>query len=209
MKMAMRWVILGLLFLSAVAIAASFKSPDPVISVLTACLVIVGALQWWLIESQDKHFTNSERAWLLADLGWYQKSLNLVNCTSSLNGPVRETTQANISLNCRNEGKSPAWIDKVSARMQMVSEVRLPSVAEGTLTHHGTMEPLGANQHGSYHLKLNCDGHRGQHDYLSVFVVVDYHDIFGIARKTTVGYCVNPAGGLRHLLEFPKLNQNT
>jgi hypothetical protein len=210
MKTAMRFLVLALLFLAALILWQSHKTADPPMTLLTGCLVIVGLLQWMLIDSQDEHFTNSERAWVLADLAWDLGQGHVINSDTEANGLVTQTTYIHIKLNCRNEGKSPAWIDKISARMGLVADVKLsPTIAEATLIEFGTMEPLGANKEGSHILEIDCDGRADQHNHLIVYVVVDYHDIFEIARQTTVGYSVSPGNYLRRLREFPKLNQNS
>jgi hypothetical protein len=209
-RWAMRWVALGLIGLCGVMVgAALLKSLDPM-TVLTACLVVVGAIQWMLIDGQDEHFTNSERAWVLADLAWDLGQGHVINSDMEVNGLVTQKAYIHIKLNCRNEGKSPAWIDKISAQMGLVADVKLsPTIAKATLIEFGTMEPLGPNKEGSHILEIDCDGRADQNNYLIIYVVVDYHDIFEIARQTTVVYSISPGNHLRRLREFPKLNQNS
>jgi hypothetical protein len=205
----MRWVALGLIGLGAIIVcSAPFIGLDPMI-VLTACLVVLGAIQWMLVDGQDEHFTNSERAWVLVDLRWDSGHADIINSDTQV-PLVTQTTWVHLRLTCRNEGRSPAWIDKVSTQMAVVSEVGLSrTVTKAKLKHCDAMEALGANKEGSQILELDCDGHMGQTNFLSVYVVVDYHDIFEIKRQTTVGYSINHLRCLRRLVEFPELNQNS
>ena len=56
----------------------------------------------------------------MAELGLYEgTSLPLAEGTTEIQalGSV-ETTMANVKLTCKNEGKSPAWIDSVYAQGQ-------------------------------------------------------------------------------------------
>lgn len=39
---------------------------DVLLAAFTGLLVVVGIFQWLLIRRQDKHFRNSERAWIIA-----------------------------------------------------------------------------------------------------------------------------------------------
>jgi len=209
-RWALRWVALSLVSIGGLIVCTALFHPlDPMI-VPTACLVVVGAIQWMLVDGQDEHFTNSERAWVLAELRWESGHGEIINSDAQVNGLVTRTTWVHLRLTCRNEGRSPARIDKVSARMEMVPEARLsPTITKAKLKNCDAMEALGANKDGSQILELDCDSQTERANFLSVYVVVDYHDIFDIKRQTTVGYSINHLGHLRRLVEFPKLNQNS
>jgi hypothetical protein len=62
---------------------------------------------------------NAERAWVFAELGWYDRGANIVE--NAVRG--RESTSAFVRLTCRNEGKTPAWIDHVYSHVDIVSAV--------------------------------------------------------------------------------------
>lgn len=126
---------------------------------------------------------NAERAWILAQL---ESDTNLPGPICLTNHPP-ETT-AVLKLICRNEGKSPAWIDNVYGRMDVVSsrtEIR-DNYERHDCEDFGSMEPIGAAGVGSRSLELNAVGMVGEGSFLSTFVIVDYHDIFGKSRTTTL-----------------------
>src|SRR5580704_6291495 len=61
---------------------------------------------------------NAERAWLLGSLGGDTTgSTHVVQHTSTTQDGISESTDAQIMLTCKNEGRTPAWIDKIYAHM--------------------------------------------------------------------------------------------
>ena len=90
--------------------------------VFTGLLVVVGFLQWWLIRRQDKHFRISERAWILADLSWYPGQLNVCLGTTQRGELIEEHTDVSVKLTCKNEGRSPAWVDEVHGCVEIVTK---------------------------------------------------------------------------------------
>jgi hypothetical protein len=61
---------------------------------------------------------NSERAWLLAHLEWIGEPASPVMVTNTGNYWVSNVA---LKLVCQNQGKSPAWIDCIHARLSIVS----------------------------------------------------------------------------------------
>jgi len=146
---------------------------------------------------------NSERAWILAGLGWFDGSAS----------PVGEDelgcTTANIKLTCKNEGRSPAWIDHVYARIDIASSHSdIKEYSKHECGNFGLMEPVGAGMEKGRCLDLHCDGHIKGEEFLSVYVVIEYHDIFGKERKTTIGYSIS-ASNLYRQNGSPNRNLNT
>lgn len=189
---------------------------------LTLLLVVVGFLQivvlflqWWLILRQDEHFRNSERAWIMAKLGWWHDEshgLHIILGTGSGPGGQSEETRVVLKLTCKNDGRSPAWIDHVYGQIGIVSggsslrHAKVPAKAK--LNDYGPMDPLGAGQEASISLELYCDGHATDDKILSAYVLVEYRDIFGINRETRIGYSID-RGGVYQQRALPQRNKNT
>jgi hypothetical protein len=101
---------------------------------------------------------NAERAWVLAELGWYEGArLGITDHTSG----ERTWTEANLKLTCKNEGRSPAWIDEVYTCVEMFSNatvLRKPEV--GLCQTSGPLGPIGPGKEVSHCLQLACGGRR-------------------------------------------------
>ena len=157
--------------------------------------------------------TNSERAWVLADLGWYEKGSHIIEGTSRSRGkdPFDSTT-IYAKLTYRNEGRSPAWIGNVSGKAEIVNVVTTTledSPDLEALETFGPMGPIGAGQADHHSLELTCDGHRKEGEFLSIYVLITYRDIFGTERRTSLGYSIDPAGEFIRQDGMPERNQNT
>jgi hypothetical protein len=150
-------------------------------------------------------FIHSERAWVMAELGWYEKGLHVVEGSSQNQAEAQlEFTTVFVKLTCRNAGRSPAWIDNVFGRVDRVNptSLREDDRRENKLGNFGTMGPIGPGEEKSRSLELICYGHCKEGEFLSAYVVVEYRDIFGIKRTTTLGYSIrgvemNRQDGLR------------
>jgi len=153
---------------------------------------------------------DAERAWIFAELGLYQERIRILQGSSTFygEGPFESTSIMNIKLTLKNHGKTPAWIDAIHAQVDIVdsaSIAREPALDGG---NHGPMQPIAAGAERSRSLELTCRGHRNQGEFLSVNVVIDYHDIFGINRQTVLGYSADEAN-LIPQFGLAERNQNT
>ncbi len=182
----------------------------------TGALVFVGLLQvcvlvgqMRLVKSQDDHFKNSERAWLLAYLSWSREGLN-VALLSERTGfdPEAQFTVVTVKITCRNEGKSPAWIDEVRTRAEIVKRPNNVAPDKESLQCNGPMQPAGADKESFKVLQIRCRGHATKEDFLCLYVLVDYHDIFGIPGETRLGYVID-AGQLARQYALTERNRNT
>jgi hypothetical protein len=192
------------------------SSTDTVLDWFTGALVFVGFLQVWalvgqmrLVKSQDDHFKNSERAWLLADLSWWREGLN-VALLSERTGfdPEARFTVVTAKLTCRNEGKSPAWIDEVRTKGEIVKRPNNVAPDKESLQCNGPMQPAGADKESFKVLQIKCRGHATKEDFVCLYVLVEYHDIFGIPRETKLGYALD-AGQLARQDALTERNGNT
>jgi hypothetical protein len=154
---------------------------------------------------------NGERAWILAELSCEGDRVQTSEIQAELpgeEGPCETTVVSNLWLTCRNHGKTPGWIDEIRAQVDIVdaNSVRLdPVLRKGSL---GLMGPVAADDEVSTGMELRCKGRRQRDDFLSVFVVISYRDIFGSTHKTTLGYTIEK-GQLLLLRAAKQRNRNT
>jgi hypothetical protein len=178
-----------------------------VVGLLQALVLL---MQWWLVRRQDQHFRNSERAWIMTELGWYEEeTLRVAESSGVVDNVNQDSTQANVKLTCRNDGRSPAWIENVRGRMDIATRASIRDQEKHKLDSFGPMEPLGAGKEKSRILELWCPGHARDDEFLNVYVVVEYRDIFGIKRETFLGYSIGIKGSMNPQNAFPMRNRNT
>jgi hypothetical protein len=114
-----------------------------------------------------------------------------------------------VKLSYKNEGRSPAWIDYVYARADMVAKASdIETYAREECQSFGPMEPIGVSGAKDRGLSLDCDGYLEDGKFISISVIVAYHDIFGVPRMTTMGYSLI-SGQLYRQEALPERNQNT
>lgn len=155
-----------------------------------------------------------ERAWILAELGWYKGGLHISTGSSAGMG-IKPTsyTMLNIKLTCRNDGKSPTFIEHIFGRADRVQRVKTevspepPKISD--LAGLGDLDPLGPGSERSRVLQMQCDGHMGKDDVISVHVLIIYRDIFGKQRTTSMGYTIMSADEIWRQAALPKRNINT
>jgi hypothetical protein len=146
-----------------------------------------------LAQDQIKAMQNAERAWVMTDLDWPKsENLKVVHTTSRQGeGPQIEQTVVSVMLHCKNEGRSPAFVDKIQAYGEIVNSFRDVTSTGG---HEGReIIPIGAMAPGNSSVRIiqiTCPGHLKDDQLFSIFVLVEYRDIFGQKRITTCGYTV-------------------
>lgn len=153
---------------------------------------------------------SAERAWVMAELNCYGDSFRIFEGTGTFwGGPMVETTEIqSIKLTCKNQGKSPAWIDQVYGQLDIVDSTSVSNDPILRRGHHGPMGPLGAGEAQSRSLELRCEGRRRSHEFLSIYVVIEYRDIFGKKHETHIGYSVS-GNSLARQNGLPERNRNT
>ena len=156
---------------------------------------------------------NSERAWVFADIeptiGHHGRFVNT------------ETGETSIyaRLNCRNVGRTPAWIFEVRMRFMFVRADEIPAMpplkeAEpiwaGTHPMAPKDEPFSTGDN-----TLTAKGVQGIDSVTGeralVYGVVYYRDIYEKVRSTTFGYRLMPGTDTRftRLINYPKYNEGT
>lgn len=156
---------------------------------------------------------HTERAWVMAELDWSERSVLHVVQSASKNEPegTVERVTANVKLTCKNEGRSPGWINNVYGHLEILapgSMLSSPNRSDGQ--NFGPIGPLGAGKERSRSLDLTCVGSAKRGEFLSAYIVIEYHDIFGFKRETFLGYKIDPSGGgIYRQDDSPERNRNT
>src|SRR2546427_5101677 len=156
-------------------------------------------------KAQADALMNSERAWVMADVEWDtdkgadRKAHVLVEGS----GTGGDTTGIYVVLTCRNEGRSPAWIEEKRARFQIVDVLAdTPDLTSAEFIQAGP-EPIGIGKALPHtnHISWQAigTGHEGLGKMMVVYGVVKYRDIFDKLRETTFGYRVTPSRELVRL----------
>ncbi len=168
------------------------------------------AAQLKLTQEQVKLSQNAERAWVMTELVWPQNELKVVMGSSREgNEPQVDSTTVMLKLICKNEGRSPAWVDKIVGYAERV-ETRLNDLASPT-GHQAegfhSFGPIGPGSENSRLLRLVAPGQLQKDQLISIFVAVEYRDIFEQKRVTTCGYTVSGTY-LDRQEQFPERNIN-
>jgi hypothetical protein len=156
---------------------------------------------------------NSERAWIMAELrsyGKYSEQFEIAEGMAEYSGEglVETTSVKHVKLVCKNQGRSPAWIDRVYGQLSIVNSTTV-AMDPSKAGNHGPMQPIGPGGKRSRSLELECRGIRKSGEFLSIYVVIEYRDIFGRERETFLGYSVHDDGSFGRQFGFPERNRNT
>jgi len=166
-----------------------------------------------LAQKQIEASHNAERAWVMTELRWDDRSRLRITESSSRSAGEEQVDGLTVSvkLTCRNEGRSPAWIHGIYGHCQIMNTVKeLTSLTTAEMQRQGLIGPIGPGKIEERHLHLTCPGHmKEETQSLSIYVVIEYRDIFGNERMTSLGYVV-PSDNMLHRQEgLPERNRNT
>jgi len=163
-------------------------------------------------QDQIKLSQNAERAWVMTELGTYYADGRARIAENDMNDAAgrRETTGLTVKLTCRNEGRSPAWIDSVKGYAEIMNNVReLAPVTGHAMQSYGWMGPLAPGKAIERSLDFSCERHARPEQYISIYVVVEYRDIFENKRTTCLGYSTDMDGNFHRQEGLPERNRNT
>ena len=152
---------------------------------------------------------NAERAWVMARLSWYDNVHVVTGASQIRDEPRVETTHVKLKLTCRNEGRTPAWIDQVYGHLEILKGPAIGSKTKSDCQTSGPMGPLGAGKEQSRVLEATCSGHPKADEYLAVYAVIEYRDIVGLKRETVLGYSIDLHGEIYRQDALPERNRNT
>ncbi len=165
-------------------------------------------------QAQADALVNSERAWVMVDVEWdTAKWADRKAHVLEGSGTGGDTTGIYIVLTCRNEGRSPAWIEEKRARFQIVDVLPpKPDFSSAEFIQVGP-EPIGIGKalpHTNHIYWLATGtGHEGLGKTMVVYGIVTYRDIFNKLRETTFGYRITPSRELVRLEDMREYNKYT
>ena len=166
----------------------------------------------WDIREQTNALINSERAWIMVDVDHVPGMGGIMDGhgTEMGVGPVAtESTGFRARITCRNDGKTPAWITKKRAGLDIVESI--PESPDWTRANiiQVAPEPLSVGQIGKpTDETLICKRGRALGKMTILYGIVEYRDPFAGNRRTSFGYQVRDDGSLERLPNA-KYNENT
>jgi hypothetical protein len=151
---------------------------------------------------------NAERAWVMTELSWAENSyLHIAETSSTESG---DAVSLSLKLTCRNEGRSPAWVYAIYAHCRQMDSIKeLPELTTADMQRQGITEPIGPGKTVGRNFILSCPGQLASKEFISVYVIVEYRDVFENTRMTSLGYVVAPGGNLYRQEGLPGRNKNT
>ncbi len=111
-------------------------------------------------QAQADALINSERAWVMADVEWDTGKWSDGKAhVLEGSGTGGDTTGIYVVLTCRNEGRSPAWIEEKRARLQIVDV--LPDKPDLTSAEfvQAELEPIGVGRANQIAWQATATGH--------------------------------------------------
>src|SRR5207245_1502747 len=143
---------------------------------------------------------NSERAWVMVDVEWDTgKWADGKAHVLEGSGTGGDTTGIYIVLTCRNEGRSPAWIEEKRARFEIVDALLdSPGLSAAEFVQAGP-QPIGVGGAIQIAWQATATGHESLGKMMVVYGIVKYRDIFDRLRETTFGYRITPSRELVRL----------
>lgn len=201
---------------------------DKIVVLCTALLVLLGGFQvfyLWrtVIVARDAAVAarasadaliNSERAWIMVDIEhhndkWADRKVHMLEGS----GWGGNTTSFFGVLVCRNEGKSPAWVDEKRAKFEIVDSLPDTPRLESTEIIQVGPEPIGIGEALPREVRSpwipEAIGHQELGKISVVYGVVRYRDIFDRRHETVFGYRITPSGEFVRIENRPEYNKNT
>jgi len=155
-----------------------------------------------------------ESPWILVNIEHTPGMRGRVLGTSKeRNEPETHHTDFMFRFDCVNHGKTPAVITERRANLIIVPKNTLPKIPDLTATKifDDRLEPLAAGKE-SLRKKdeyFSVPGHQSLDEWVVLYGVVRYRDVFGRNRQTTFGYEVTIGDRIERLSGYPKYNENT
>jgi hypothetical protein len=148
-----------------------------------------------LVEDQITVSQNAERAWVMTYLDFGDSLPIAINTSRGPNNEIVHGVTVSLKLRLRNEGRSPAFIHQIQGWCKIVQgklNAIPPSVPnDEKMKTFAPIDPIGPDKEDQVHLYLDGEGSKEERQWLVVFVVVEYRDIFDKMRSTRCGYAVN------------------
>ncbi len=144
----------------------------------------------------------AERAWIFVEFAF-----------SPLQGSVlvgENDTAAYVSCFFRYEGKTPAWIDEICCKLEVLKWFPDNPDFSGMEPYDSEPEAVGGGTKSSVRdYTLTCNGRRTLDNVMMIYGIVKYRDMFGERRTSTFGYSVVGIGGTPRLKRLAGEPYNT
>jgi hypothetical protein len=186
-----------------------------VISIVTTVYSVFSVLTFFAINKQTAAHVASESPWIMVDIEYSPGMHGPFLGTSSgkdIDG-IQHHTDFMLRFVCSNHGKTPALITEKAAKLVMFPKGKLPNNPDLSSLEilDNRVEPLAARekstrQNDQY---LSVPGYRGLDQWIVLYGVVKFRDIFGRDRQTTFGYEVTLGDKIDRLPGYAKYNENT
>lgn len=185
------------------------------LAIIAGIQALILGLTVWAIVRQTSTMRAVERAWVMADVEpdsekWRDRKLHVLQGS----GTSGDSTAIYAVLVCTNAGKTPAWLNEMRAKFEIVKTLPLrPNFETAEHIEMGTI-PLGMKEGGAvpYVQRLSwtpiATGHEELGKMAVIYGFVKYRDVFQKRRMTTFAYRITN-GQLRRLEDYPKYNDNT
>lgn len=126
----------------------------------------------------------------------------------------RATSVTTMRLRYRNDGNTPAWVDKIKARFEITGRPdKRPNVANMERVKNGVLPygpiPLGIGEKEYVDISLECDGQEEIGKQNILYGVIYYRDAFKRKRRTFFGFRLLGESNIIYLPEYPEYNKHT
>ena len=150
----------------------------------------------------------SERSWVAVSVGWTPGYPGMFLSDSSAEGPGHT---ASVRLTCKNDGKTPAWIVEIRARLEIFEPAPLKPPLERTEVVDHTIVSLAAGHEQPCDKFLICKGRQTMDNLAIIYGVVRYRTAIGPAtvRETWFAYTVSSDGKRLTPHQNAEWNRNT
>lgn len=152
----------------------------------------------------------AERAWIMVMLYWGtgEGTGRIHHLTTS---PDKKETGIYLMMTCTNQGRTPAWVDEIRARLEIVGTPSPAPDIDAMQIIRNEPAPLGVNDRlqPDPDLRLRCAGFDAPGKMTLVSGVVKYRDAFGGDRRTFFGYVITADAKLQRVAGLPEYNKYT
>ncbi len=187
-----------------------------IISAITFIYSLFSVLTFFMIKRQARAAEGdlaAQSPWIMVNIE-YSPGMSGPFLGTSRHGNEPEThhTDFIFRFNCINHGRTPAMITEKRASLIIVPKNTLPKNPDlrATTMFDDRTEPLAAG--GESLMKrdehFSAPGYRGLDDWIVLYGVVKYRDVFGRDRQTTFGYEVTLGDKIERLSGYRKYNEN-
>lgn len=190
---------------------------EELIAVITAVYALFSILTYFMIRRQAK----SAEAELAAQSPWIMVNIEhtpgmhgrFTGASRTGNEPETHHTDFIFRFDCINHGRTPALITEKRANLIIVPKNALPKNPDlrATRVFDDRVEPLAANQKSVREKDeyFSAPGYQSLDDWVVLYGVVKFREVFGRDRQTTFGYEVTIGDKIERLSGYPKYNENT